>query len=312
MLLNREVAWDKVSFPKMPESHVDDSETIETAALRYLESLESGEELVSLGISAVDEALAGGVVFGEMVIVAARPSHGKSAFALQTLDHAAESGLPGLMVSEEMSRLAIGKRALQFLSDIPEHRWNANADAVRDSVGAHYAARKPILVVESLRTVDAIEESIEHHINEYGVRIVAVDYAQLLQGDGRSRYEQVSSVSVGLRRAASRFNIVLIVLCQLSREIEKRDRFVPKMTDLRESGQLEQDADVILFLAWPHRINDQEPRERFQVFCAKNRNRAIYRSAVECEFDPSRQRITGARPDNYVDGFDAWNEGAES
>ena len=119
-----------------------------------------------------------------------------------------------------------------------------------------------------------------------------IDHAQLLQGNGRSRYEQVSHVSNTLREAASRLNVLLLALCQLNREVEKRSKFIPCVSDIRDAGTLEQDADVIMLLAWPHRVDPKQPPNQYQIFVAKNRNRAIHQSLVICRFDPSRQTIS--------------------
>jgi replicative DNA helicase len=85
-------------------------------------------------------------------------------------------------------------------------------------------------------------------------------------------------------------------LCQLNREIEKRTKFVPKPGDLKESGQFEQDADVILFLVWPHKIDQNEDPQEYLVFVDKNRNRAINQRCVKLKFRPSRQMLEEWKP----------------
>jgi len=124
-----------------------------------------------------------------------------------------------------------------------------------------------------------------------------VDYAQLLQSPGRSRYEQVTNTSIALRQLASANKLVVLVLCQISRGIESRERFEPTMSDLKDTGQLEQDADVIVFLCWPCRLNHAEPQDKFQFFICKNRNRPIVQAAVTCRFIPDRQQILDPLPD---------------
>jgi replicative DNA helicase len=90
--------------------------------------------------------------------------------------------------------------------------------------------------------------------------------------------------------------VLLLALCQLNREIEKRTKFIPCVADIRDAGTLEQDADVILLLAWPHRVDAKQPANQYQIFVAKNRNRPINQPMVLCRFDPSRQTITEATP----------------
>jgi replicative DNA helicase len=108
---------------------------------------------------------------------------------------------------------------------------------------------------------------------------------------GKTSYERVTQTSIALRQAANDTGCLLLVLCQLSRDIEHRTQFVPMPSDLKDSGQLEQDADVITFLVWPHRIESSKDPQDFQVWVAKNRNRPINQTMVECRFEPSRQRI---------------------
>jgi replicative DNA helicase len=100
----------------------------------------------------------------------------------------------------------------------------------------------------------------------------------------------------------------------MNRSIESRSTFAPVMSDLRDSGQFEQDADVILFLIWPHRIDSSKPANEYKVYVAKNRNRETVLPVVKCRFDPSRQAI---RPqhvierarvmDNYTPAFESFN-----
>ena len=98
------------------------------AAQAYINRMRDGQTaLIETGISELDYALGGGVEIGEMLIAAARPSHGKSAFALQCTHHWTAAGLPTLIVSEEMSALALGKRTLQFASNVPQEHWQASA-----------------------------------------------------------------------------------------------------------------------------------------------------------------------------------------
>lgn len=270
----------------------------------YRAAIGNGDPLIDLGIPELSYALGGGVELGEMVIVAARPSHGKSAVMLQTMHVCARNGLETLIVSEEMSTLALGKRAIQYISPVHHDNWLYQREAVAQQVKDHFRDRKPIHIVESCRTPANVEKAVERFVKEHGVQVVAVDYAQMLLGSGKSRYEQVSDTSTRLKALANKYNILLIVLAQLNREIEGRNAFVPKMTDLKDAGQLEQDADCIVFLVWPHRIDSKNDPAEYQLFVAKNRNRPINCPAFTCRFEPGRQRLTDMRPANYEPAFD--------
>lgn len=267
--------------------------TLKSAALEYLSKLQSRQQVhVPSGISEVDNSI-DGVGFGEMCIIAARPSHGKSSFALQWVDRAAASGLPCLIISEEMSRTELGHRALLSLSGTDESDWRDKTPLVTNEIEEHYRYRKDIYVVENVNSIDRAEEVINQYCSLYGVRLVVVDYLQLLGTEAASRYEIVTEVSKRLKQTATRNECALIALCQLNRGIEDQKRkWTPHLSDLRESGQLEADADVILFLVWPIRTSnhkpDQDPNEYF-VFCAKRRNGAIRNPIVKTTFNPERQ-----------------------
>lgn len=197
-----------------------------------------------------------------------------------------------MIVSEEMSALALGKRTLQYACELPQEHWERSTDELQRQLQEYRSGRAKCIVSEPLGTAKAVIESIERNIDENGIKAVVVDYAQLLKGDGRTRYEQITNVSNTLREAASRLNVLVLALCQLNREVEKRNQFIPCVADIRDSGALEQDADVIMLLAWPHRVDAKQPPNQYQIFVAKNRNRPINQSLVTCRFDPSRQMIT--------------------
>lgn len=296
--------WASVRVPEYkapPEKPQPRIITLDGAAARYLETIRSGQEtLIETGLPDLDYAIGGGVEPGEMVILAARPSHGKSAVALQAIHHWTQSGIPTLLISEEMSELALGKRTLQFASDIPQEHWRTSMDNMERDLTAYSSERAKCYIAESCRTAAVAAEQIEKAVQEYGVRCVVVDYAGLLQSEGKSRYEQMTNTSVAMRQAASTNKVVLLLQCQLSREIEKRPTFMPLSSDLRDTGQLEQDADVIIFCCWPHRIDSKVPPNQYQFFITKNRNRAINSNHVTCKFDPSRQMFSHDRPDSYV------------
>lgn len=292
--------------PEKPQPNIT---TLDSAALKYLANLKAGKEhLIETGLPDLDYAIGGGVERGEMVILAARPSHGKSAVALQCIHHWTQSGMPVLLISEEMSELALGKRTLQFASDIPQEHWRTSMEGVERDMATYSGERAKCYVAESCRTAVTAAEQIEQAVKEYGVKCVVVDYAGLLQSEGKSRYEQMTNTSVTMRQAATANKVVLLLQCQLSREIEKRPKFQPLSSDLRDTGQLEQDADVIIFCCWPHRLDSKNPPDKYQFFITKNRNRPVNAPAVECVFNPSRQMFTTSKPENYDDSLADWNE----
>lgn len=285
--------------------------TLAAAADAYVEQLENGTGILfELGIPDLDSAIGGGVAKGELVILAARPSHGKSAIALQIVHHANSCGIPCCFISEEMSALSLGKRVVQFASDTPEEHWGIKISTIREQLGRHFKTRAPTYIIESSGTSENCKSAIEQCVVNHKCGIAVIDYAQLLNSSkAKSEYERLSETSQILRRLASAENIIVIALVQLNREIEKRNSFVPTAADIKGSGQFEQDADVIIAQVWPHKINKDLDPHNYQFFVLKNRNRAIVESFVELNFRPSRQMIIAKnirQHKNYNREFDEY------
>jgi KaiC/GvpD/RAD55 family RecA-like ATPase len=299
-------------IPELDDSRAIARTTLADATMNYLEHLVSGKEhLLETGIPELDYAIGGGVSPGEYVIIAARPSHGKSAISLQIVHHMTSNGIPAVIVSEEMSALAIGKRTIQYVTDVPEEHWRTRDQDVMSSLSHHFSARANAVVLESCGTVERVVDEVEKAVAEIGAGVVVIDYVQLLRSKGNSTYDQVSNASKEMRRMASRLGVVLIVLAQLSRKIEDRKIFVPMLSDLKESGQLEQDGDVILFGVWPHRIDNTKPKNEYQFYIGKNRNRAINVASFGVEFEPARQRLVEHSSENsrtYEGEFSEWSK----
>jgi KaiC/GvpD/RAD55 family RecA-like ATPase len=285
--------------------------TLEDAARDYISKIEQGrEQLVTIGIPELDEALDGGVEPGEMVIMAARPSHGKSAIAMQCVHEWNRRGMPSVVVSEEMSAAALGKRTIQFASDVPREYWFSKGDELRRDVDQHFGQRAKTLIVEGCRNAEIAAEQIRKAVKEHGATTAVVDYAQLLGSSGKSRYEIVTNTSVIIRQVTSETKVVLILLAQLNRKTEESGEFLPKMSDLKESGQLEQDADVIVFLMWPWKIDSSKPHNEYMMFVGKNRNRAVIKPNFTMFFHPSRQMVQGIPVPEPARNADlaAWND----
>jgi replicative DNA helicase len=264
--------------------------TLDSAVQRFIADLGTEQPLWTTSLPDVDDALSGGVLPGEMVIIAGRPSHGKTVAGLQMLDGLAKT-VPVLMVSEEMSLPALAQRSLSGITGLNSRDWAAQKDRLSREACQHYAGRKPFLVAESCGTADRAIEAIARAKEQYQIGAVAVDYVQMLRGNGDGRYEQVSDTSTRLKQAAVQYGVLLVAICQLNRGVEEGNKpRAPKMSDLRDSGQLEQDADVILFVEWLHRSAPQEHAEdAYRITVAKNRNRGIKRSVIDCVFIAERQ-----------------------
>lgn len=287
--------WANITLPQYNEP-ANRSEvefiTLEQATKMYIEKLRSGGEmLVRLGLPDVDKALGGGVSPGEVVILAGLPSHGKSAVAMQCVQMMTSEGMSALVISNEMPYLMLGKRSIQYISDAPEENWIHSLDRIESTLESHFERQAQCYIIRDVLDVDEIAAQIRRFRNEKNVEVVALDYAQLAKGKGKDIREQLVNTSKTLAAVTKETGVVLLLLCQLSNDIQKRPSFIPRMSDLAETGQWARDADVILFLCWPHRLDGKKDPHEYLVFVGKNRNRGIFDPIVKCKFNPSRQRL---------------------
>lgn len=312
--------WDSIRVPSYcgteavvkPEPKIT---VLADAAMRYLTDLQTGGgDLLELGLNDVDHALGGGVERGEVIVLGARPSHGKSAIALQCIHTWTGNKRPCFIASEEMSARLLGKRTVQYVSETPQEHWRHRSGDVEAELKWYAENHAKCYIAESCGTAESVVEQIEKAVSEHQVQAVVVDYLQLLRTSGKSQYEQVTNASMALKAVTKKHNLVTLLLCQLSRAIESRPKFQPVMSDLKDSGQIEQDADVILFLVWPHRIDSNLPAREYKVYVAKNRNREINERTVMCRFEPSRQMLIPPKAQdnpNYEHAFDNWSNRAD-
>ena len=217
---------------------------------------------VPSGLSAFDR-LTTGFQKSDLILIAARPSQGKTALALNVAAHVAvEKGLPVLFFSLEMNRHAIMQRFIAAearvnLKDIRtgffrRDRWpDLTSAAARFSEAPLFINDNPGMTVFSVR---AIARQLLSRLRQENraLGLVVIDYLQLLRGGGRteSRQQEVSEISRGLKQLARELNVPVIALSQLSRASEDKTRADnrPKLSDLRESGSLEQDADLVALI----------------------------------------------------------------
>lgn len=207
--------------------------------------------LVRTGFRSVDR-LAGGVCPGELCLVAARPSAGKSAFMSCWALRAARAGQGVAIFTLEMTARALMERMAAVLGHVAlapiKRRTQSPAQLDRFYGGALELATLPVRIVEAVTTVERMEMILEQVRQQEPVGVVFLDYLQLLSGEGRNRNEQISQISRSLKLMAGRSKVAVVALSQLNRATELRQGHRPQMGDLRDSGSLEQDADMILML----------------------------------------------------------------
>ncbi len=256
----------------------------------FIKKIGNEDSLLKTGLPYLDESI-GGLARGEMVVIAGRPSHGKTLVGLQMLDKLSEE-VAVMMISEEMAARLLAERMVAGITTVKPEEWEFHRDVVKRELQRHLQQRKPYLIAEMCGTVDRVMQAIERAKEEHDIGAVAVDYLQLLRGNEGSRYEQVSAASIALKQAAVHYDVVVLALCQLNRGIENRPTSSPKLSDLRDSGQIEQDADVMIFVEWLHKTAPEKyEKHEYKLSVGKNRNRGTKQHVIRCTFIPEKQRI---------------------
>lgn len=267
---------------------------------------------VPTGYKDLDNMLAG-LQRSDLFIIAARPSMGKTAFVLN-LAHkvATQAKEPVLIFSLEMSKEQLVDRLLAMESGVDA--WALRTGKLTDndferlgeamgtlSEAKVYIDDTPGITVSDLRT----KARREAHNQKLG--LIIVDYLQLMSGGGRyasegNRVQEISEISRGLKGVARELNVPLIALSQLSRSVENRSPQIPQLADLRESGSIEQDADVVAFLYREEYYNPESERKNIMdVLIKKHRNGPT--GGVELYFDRDKQRIRSLDSGHSADPF---------
>ncbi len=214
----------------------------------------SGITGIAAGFKKLDE-MTSGFQKSDLIILAARPSMGKTALGLTLADYAARAGCAIGFFSLEMSAEQITLRLLSGTSGVPLHNIRnatVNSDQWIDltNAAAQMACRKLFIDDGAVQSVLDIRSKARRLKQEHGLDLLVVDYLQLIHTQRRyeNRHQEVSEISRALKGLAKELNIPVIALSQLSRAVDSRVDKRPLLSDLRESGAIEQDADLIMFL----------------------------------------------------------------
>lgn len=221
---------------------------------------------------------------GKLVIVAARPSIGKTAMVWQWLLHGGTRKQPSGLVSLEMGASELGIRAISNRAQID----SLDLSRGRSEAISHAKRVKLDLPVRlDFRATDlpAIVSRITEWKHRHQIEIAAVDYLQLIDAKGENRNAEIGSITRTLKRLAMRLQIPIIVLCQFNRALEKTGR-QPMLVDLRDSGEIEQDADIVLAL---HSELSEKPRRDVQLGILKNRGGRVGWLTERVEFEGAYQ-----------------------
>ena len=211
--------------------------------------------------------LTSGFQKGDLIILAARPSVGKTALALTLARNAAvDAGVGVAIFSLEMSKMQLAQRLLSAETKVDLHKLRTGRltedDWMHLTRNIDRLAQAPIYIDDSpgISVLEARAKA-RRQLREYGIGMVVIDYLQLMSGHLRtqSREQEISQISRGLKAMAKELDMPVLALSQLSRAVESRTDRRPQLSDLRESGSLEQDADVVMFIYRPEMYGLKSP-----------------------------------------------------
>lgn len=221
----------------------------------------------------------------DFILIAARPSMGKTAFVLNLVDYiAVKKNMPCMIFSLEMSKEQLVNRMLSMESNVDSQKLrtgsltDADWDAVVEGIGIIGGSK---LIIDDTPGISITElrSKCRKMKLEYGLSMIIIDYLQLMSGSGRggdNRQQEISEISRSLKALAREMNAPVVALSQLSRACETRQDHRPMLSDLRESGAIEQDADVVMFLYRDDYYNkDTDKPNVAEVIIAKQRNGPI-------------------------------------
>ena len=273
----------------IPLREIYDQYMEDRAAIVDIDTIDQAGGPIMTGYNDLDELL-GGMQRSDMIILGARPSLGKSTLAMNVSLNAAVAGATVGVFSLEMSREQLGLRLLAADAEIDAHRLRlglytqAEEQRISDSIGRLsdlpvYIDDTPFQGLVEMRS-KARRLSLEH-----GLDLLIVDYLQLIQGTshGGNRVQEISDISRSLKGMARDLGVTVFTCSQLSRVVENRPGHRPQLSDLRDSGSIEQDADVVMFIhredayiteeEWDQQFpGRQYPRDIAEIIVAKHRN----------------------------------------
>ena len=282
---------EKTVFDLLQSRNSGDFVPIRQVAMNVLEKIEEASKnqgtVTGIPTGFIDlDYKTSGLQPSDFVLIAARPSMGKTAFVLNLVDHiAVKKGLPCMVFSLEMSKEQLVNRMLAMESNVDSQKLRTGTlsdsdwDAVVEGIGVIGNSK---LIIDDTPGISIMElrSKCRKMKLEYGLSVVIIDYLQLMSGSGKgggdNRQQEISEISRSLKALARELSAPVIALSQLSRACETRQDHRPMLSDLRESGAIEQDADVVMFLYRDDYYNkDTDMPNIAEVIIAKQRNGPI-------------------------------------
>lgn len=243
-----------------------------------IEAVKRGDQLTGrpTGWIGLDRML-GGWNSGDLIVMAARPGQGKTALALSLMYEFSKRDGKGLFLSLEMSNEQLAKRYLSLITDIAnwkirnatlrEFEVDIIIDKANNQTVQFYIDDDPNCSILQIKSKAKI------HKAKHGLELLVIDYIQLIKGTKSNREQEIAEISRNLKLLSKELNITVIVLAQLSRKCEERADKRPMLSDIRESGSIEQDADVVMFPFRPAYYSGEKlEKEDAELIIAKNRH----------------------------------------
>ncbi len=273
---------------------------------------ERGPEMTGLSTGFVDfDRMTGGLHKSDLMILAARPGVGKSSLAMtMAFNIAMQQRAPVGVFALEMGRDQLLQRLLATHTGIDSQKLRTGRittnelTTLMDAMGQLSAA--PIYIDDTPGvTVNELRSKTRRLQAEHGLEVLIIDYLQLMSGSGRrndNRVQEVSEISRSLKSLARELNIPVIALSQLSRAVEGRTSHVPVLADLRESGSIEQDADLVMFIYREEMYDkDTDKKGIAEIHIAKHRNGPL--GTVSLFFDQRTTRFRDLAPYHSPEGY---------
>ena len=293
---------EKKIFSIATRNKTSDFEALESIIKRSLERIISinnhPEKLegVKTKLIKLDDIL-NGLQKSDLILLAARPSMGKTALALNIARNAASLGKKVAVVSLEMSKGQLAKRLLSTASGVNSQYLNKGTISNEDMNSLVRAADELSTLTFYIddtagQSLLEMRSKIRRLAHEHGLDLIVIDYLQLMQGGRQeNRQQEISEISRNLKALAREMDVPILALSQLSRSVELRAEKKPQLSDLRESGSLEQDADIVMFLYRDEYYNreDSGNENTAELIIAKNRNGPT--TAVRLYFDKETMRF---------------------
>lgn len=281
---------EKKIFQIVQKRNTEDFTPIRQVVMNAMDKIEAASKNdgyvtgIATGFTDLDYRTAG-MQPSDLVLIAARPSMGKTAFVLNIAQHVAfKLGLPVAIFSLEMSKEQLINRMFSLESSVDAQKLRTgqlnDQDWERLIESAGVIGRSKLVIDDTPGiTVSELRSKCRKLKLEHGLSMIIIDYLQLMSGSGRSsdsRQQEISDISRSLKGIARELNVPVLALSQLSRAVEQRPDHRPMLSDLRESGAIEQDADVVMFIYRDDYYNhDTDKKGVSEIIVAKQRNGPI-------------------------------------